>query len=149
VDGDAKDAWLNAAVRTDLSLPAGLLELLVVGRPRRSVPRPLTIKAAEPAAAEFWCDRGHRSLPCYRVRITGMREPCVALDPAVDLWWPPDHRENAATRTAATVDGATVHLPAWGGVRTEFLRAEFTEYETCVVGHPVAVRSTGDDRLSN
>jgi hypothetical protein len=53
------------------------------------------------------------------VRITGMREPCVALDPAIDLWWPHDHRENAATRTTATVDGATIHLPAWGGVQTD------------------------------
>jgi hypothetical protein len=37
-------------------------------------------------------------------------------------------------------DDLTIHFPAFGGVLTEFHRAEFVEYETCVVGRAVTTR---------
>jgi hypothetical protein len=137
LDGESKQAWLAAAVETDVPLPDGLLDLLRAGRPHQPTGRPLLITTVEATSAEFWCDRGPRRLAAYRLRITGMRQPCTILDPAVDLWWPFRHDEPIQPRLVATVDGTAVHFPAFGGVLTDFHRAEFTEYDTCVVGHPI------------
>ena len=120
-----------------MPLPYGLLDLLRAGRPHQAGVRPLLIKTVEATSAEFWCDRGPRPLAAYRLRITGMRQPCTVLDPEIDLWWPARHDESTEGRLVATVDGITVHFPAFGGVLTDFHRAEFTEYDSCVVGHPI------------
>lgn len=141
VDGEAKQAWLTAAVDTAVALPDGLLDLVRGGRPGRPADRPLLVSAVEPVPDTFWCDRGPRVLPAYRLTISGLRQPCLVLDPALEIWWPPPEQRSGAVarRDRATVedDGTTVHLPVFGGVRTEFHRAEFTEYDTCVVGRAI------------
>jgi hypothetical protein len=137
VDGGSKEAWSAAAVETAVPLPDGLLDRLRGGRPAPSGGRPLLVTAVEATSAEFWCDRGPRPLAAYRLGITGMRQPCTVLDPDVEVWWPSRGDASVLPRLVATVDGTTVHFPAFGGVLTEFHRAEFTEYDTCVVGHPV------------
>lgn len=141
IDVDSKRAWLAGAVEATLPMPAGVLDLVT----RRSIDptssRVLTISAVEAVEAEFFCDRGPRLLPAYRLSVTGLIDSCVVLDPALDCWWPPrgQSRRSGPAGGQATVedDDTTIHFPAFGGVLTEFHHAEFIEYDTCVVGHAV------------
>jgi hypothetical protein len=141
VDGDSKLAWLSGAVVADVPLPVGVLELATAGHSRQRAPAVLHISSVERCAAEFLCDRGLRRLPAYRLASSAFRGACVVLDPEVECWWPPradwsDHALGAGTAQLDD-DDLTIRFPAFGGVLTEFHRAEFVEYETCVVGRAV------------
>jgi hypothetical protein len=107
----------------------------------RTSSRVLTISAVEAVEAEFFCDRGPRLLPAYRLSVTGLIDSCVVLDPALDCWWPRrgQSRRRGPGGGQATVedDDTTIHFPAFGGVLTEFRYAEFVEYDSCVVGRAV------------
>jgi hypothetical protein len=138
IDVDSKRAWLAGAVEATVPMPAGVLDLVTHRSVDRTSSRVLTISAVEVVEAEFFCDRGPRLLPAYRLSVTGLIDRCVVLDPAVDCWWPPrgQSRRHGTGGGQATVedDDTTIHFPAFGGVLTDFLHAEFVEYDTCVVG---------------
>lgn len=140
VDSDAKMAWLTGAIQPEVALPDGLMELILEGRSRRTAPEPLVISDVQHSEDTFWCDRGPRVLSAYRVAVSGLAQPCTVIDPEVELWWPPrgeaGHMSGMGEATVAA-DDLTIHFPAFGGVLTEFHRAEFVEYPTCVVGHAV------------
>lgn len=139
LDGDAKRSWAAAAIESAVPLPAGILDLITHGQIRRESTT-LTISDVQRCDEEFWCDRGPRRLPAYRLVISGLRQPCLVLDPSVDRWWP-EHNvgrdRRGADRALIRDDDVTLDFPAFGGILTEFLHARFDEFATCVVGHAV------------
>ena len=141
IDDDSKRAWLAGAVEATLPMPAGVLDLVTHRSIDRTNSRVLTISAVEAVEAEFFCDRGPRLLPAYRLSVTGLIDSCVVLDPALDCWWPPPgqsrRRGPGGGRATVDDDDTTIHFPAFGSVLTEFHHAEFVEYDTCVVGQAV------------
>lgn len=141
VDGDAKLSWMSAAIDTTVPLPDGIINLITGGRPRRAAPGTLTIADVERCDEEFWCDRGPRRLPAYRLDISGLRQPCIIIDPTLDCWWPvhndPGRAHGALDHATINDDDLTLNFPAFGGILTLFHRAEFIEYPTCVVGRAI------------
>lgn len=141
VDSDSKIAWLEGAIEPGTSVPPALLALLPTRRQGRAQTT-LTITAVATITAPFWCDRGSRELAAYRLRLTGLRGSCVVLAPEVECWWPVDEADRHRVRVlgaAAAIDddGVTIHFPAFGGVLTEFRRAEFQEHPAYVVGRAI------------
>ena len=139
VDGSAKFAWLCGAITADIPLPDDLIGLLPPPKAESHV-RPLTITSVSADQARFWTDRGPRELPAYRLVVDGLHEPCLVLDPGVPIWWPPADRRRlagSAGRAELAPDEMTIHLPAHGGVLTEFDRAEFSEHDAYVVGRAI------------
>jgi hypothetical protein len=58
----------------------------------------------------------------------------------VECWWPVNKtHQHRGPGGAATIDddGVTIQLPAFGGVLTEFHRAEFQEHVAYVVGRAI------------
>jgi hypothetical protein len=140
VDVDTKMAWHEGAIETDLTIPPAVLGLLPARRQGRATKTVVTISEFSLTNAPFRCDRGPRELPAYRLKITGWRGSCVVLAPEVQCWWPVSEAEwQLGTGGTANVDedGVTIHFPAFGGVLTEFHRAEFQEHPTTVVGRAI------------
>jgi hypothetical protein len=139
VDGDSKMAWLEGAIEPRFPLPSDVLALLPPRRQRRAKTT-LTITGATPVTAPFRCDRGPQDLPAYRLEVTGLNGSCVVLSPEVSCWWPAteaDQRRGWGGAATIDEDDQTVRLPAFGGVLTEFHRAEFQEHHAFVVGRAV------------
>jgi hypothetical protein len=135
VDGNSKEAYLAGAVTADVDLPDGLLAFLAGGR-HGHAERPLRAVGVRPVLASFLCDRGPRDLPAFAVEVTGMRQPCVVLDPSVEIWWPANGRFDQfhrCDRAEVEPDGTTVRYLAPGGQQTEFLGASLREFATYVV----------------
>lgn len=134
----AKQAWLDGAVRPVAPMPPGLAALLPGGGSVRAR-NELAVTGVDATAATFLCDRGPRRLPAYRLQVAGLDGSCVVLSPDVPCWWAPDGHAPRPHREVAEIerDGVTLHIPAFGGVLTEFLRAEFQEHGTFVVGRAV------------
>jgi len=141
VDGEAKEAWIMGAVKSEVALPDGVMDLILEGHsPSSAGPRPLAITDIQACEDTYRCDRGPRQMSAYRLSISGLNQPCTVIDPATEFWWPRhDDVGDVLGLGDATVaeDDVTIRFPAFGGVLTEFLRAEFVEYPTCVVGHAV------------
>ncbi|MDQ1697583.1 MAG: hypothetical protein QOJ03_2936 [Frankiaceae bacterium] len=138
LDGAAKMAWIDGAIEWDVRMPTELAQHLP-GRKAGRDHAPLRVTEATLITAAFRCDRGLRDLPAYRLHLTGLRGSCVVLAPEVAPWWPVGEEEHLGTGGEATVedDGLTVHFPAFGGVLTDFHRAEFQEHATYVVGRAI------------
>lgn len=139
VDDDAKLAWTEGAVEPGVSVPLGVLSRLPVA-PRQTTRRAITITDCAPVAAAFRCDRGPRELPAYGLRLAGLDGVCTVLAPEVKCWWPTDDAERRAVRGEDAVlddDAVTIDFPAFGGILTEFHRAEFQEHERYVVGRAI------------
>ena len=131
-------AAVSGAVEADVPLPAGVLEL-VRGKGRGPKVAPIHVTEIESTIASFLCDRGPRDLSAYRVTLSGLRGHLTVLDPEVKCWWPPPGEDPDPSMSPAEIesDGQTIHFPAFGGVLTEFLRAEFEEHATYVVGRAI------------
>lgn len=139
IDGESKMAWLEGAIDPDAPIAAALSALLRTRRPGHAQTR-LRIIDVTTTAAPFRCDRGPRDLPAYRLQLTGLRGSCVMLAPEVECWWPTnDSDQHRGPASAASIDddGVTIHLSAFGGVLTEFHRAEFQEHAAYVVGRAI------------
>ena len=141
VGGDAKLAFVAGAIDSQVEIPDGVRELLpppAGGPPDRSGPR-ITVTAIRRSQATFLTDRGRRTLPTYAVAFDGTREPVQVLDPAVPVWWPKRPTPDGIANGSATIeaDGLTLHVPAMGGVLTEFLGCRFTESDTAVLAQPL------------
>jgi hypothetical protein len=140
VDEDAKLAWSRGAIESEVAVPDGLMETILEGRSHSASGGSLVISGVQQCEEMYWCDRGHRALPAYRLRVSGLAQECIVVDPTVEFWWPPRGEWHIYGPGNATVaaDDVTVEFPAFGGALTEFHRAEFVEFPTCVVGHVVA-----------
>lgn len=140
VDGESKRAYLAGAIEASVPLPSGVLDLLVGGRTSEEDASPLQVTGVDALDAPFMTDRGPRDLSAYRVEMTGLRQPCMVLDPRISLLWPP-HRnwDLAAQRGRAEIepDGMTLHVIAAGGVLTDFVQADFIERSAAVVAIPI------------
>jgi hypothetical protein len=126
IDSDAKTSWMYGAIDTAVTLPDGLLDLITAGRPRDAAPGTVTITSIQPHEESFRCDRGPRPLPAYQLTVSGLVDPCIVLDPSLELWWPrsaddPGHRRTHAA--SIEQDDRTVHFPAFGGFLTVFHHA--------------------------
>jgi hypothetical protein len=142
IDDESKIAWMEGAIASDGAVPAALLALLPTRR-QASPPTVLTITGVTSTAAPFWCDRGPRELPAYRLQVTGLQGACAILAPVVVCWWPvSDADQSPGPGGAATIDddGVTIHFPAFGGFLTEFHGAEFQEHATYVVARAITSR---------
>jgi hypothetical protein len=138
-DSNSKEAWLGGRIGWSTPLPPAVSALLPA-RGRAHTDRELTITEVVATTAEFRCDRGPRELPAYRLKVTGMYGSCVILSPAVECWWPrlpEDERRRPGGLAKIDDDGVTIRFPAFGGVLTEFHRAEFQEHANYVVGHAI------------
>jgi hypothetical protein len=139
VDEPAKQAFLAGAVEADLALPDGVLQFLTPER-RRTSQSPLRITAVAQVAASFRTDRGMRECPGYELTITGLRQPCLVLDPEQSFWWPRTAQQwaDAPTGQFARIeaDGRTMHVVAHGGYWTEFLGVDFVETPAAVLAQP-------------
>jgi hypothetical protein len=136
VDVASKIAWEDGAIDSTTPLPAGLSASLppAIDGGGRAL---LSITDVSATAATFRCDRGPRELPAYRLKVTGMYGSCVILSPEVECWWPrlpADERRQPGGLAKIDDDGVTIHFPAFGGVLTQFHRAEFQEHTAYVVG---------------
>jgi hypothetical protein len=137
----AKEAWLDGAIELG-DAPTHLRPYLPTRRDPGRVHQPLFVTAVARVSVPFRCDRGPRQLPAFRLIISGLQGSCFILDPDVAVWWPVADEADPRPVGPATIeeDGITVHIPAFGGVRTDFHRAEFEEHRTYVVG--LAITST-------
>jgi hypothetical protein len=143
VDSAAKVAWIQGAIEVDVPLPPGLAAQLPVREAGRAETTLKVTEVSRRCIAAFRCDRGLRELPAYQLRVTGLNGFCVVLDPQVECWWPADATEaglGSGGRATVDEDGLTIHFPAFGGVLTEFHRAEFEEHPTYVVGRAITSR---------
>jgi hypothetical protein len=134
----AKEAWLDGAIELG-DAPAELRLYLPAHRNLGRPHQPLFVSAVAPEAVPFRCDRGPRQLPALRLTVSDLEGSCVILDPDVDVWWPTAEEPDRRSVGPATIeeDGVTVHIPAFGGVLTDFHRAEFEEHRTYVVGRAI------------
>lgn len=138
-DNDSKVAYLSGAITSEVDLPSGVLALLTNGR-HRPAQRGLRVVGVHAVTAPFRCDRGPRLLPAINLEITGMRETCTVLDPAIEAWWPPRQDWNLAERCGHAEidpDGMTLHYWTGGGQQTEFLGARFREFDTYVIASAI------------
>lgn len=136
--GQAKEAWLDGAI--DLGeAPAELRLHLPAHREVDRPHQPLFVTAVASESVPFRCDRGPRQLPALRLSVSDLQGSWVILDPEVDVWWPVADEAEGGSVGPATIegDGVTVHIPAFGGVFTDFHRAEFEEHQTYVVGRTI------------
>ena len=134
----AKEAWLDGAI--DLGEAPTRLRLYLPAHRNLDRPhQPLFVTAVASESVPFRCDRGPRQLPALRLTVSDLQGSCVILDPDVDVWWPVADEADRRSVGPATIeeDGVTVHIPAFGGVLTEFHRAEFEEHRTYVVGRAI------------
>jgi hypothetical protein len=139
IDVESKIAWMEGSIALDAPIPPAVVGLLPVRRPSRGRTQ-LTITGVTSTVAPFWCDRGQRELPAYRVQMTGLQGACTILAPDVDCWWATDEADQRrGPGSPATVDddSFTIHFPAFGGVLTEFHRAEYQEHASYVVGRAI------------
>jgi hypothetical protein len=139
VDEDAKLAWSRGAIESEVALPDGLMELILENRAHSASARALVVSGVQECEETFLCDRGRRVLSAYRLWVSGLAQACTVVDPTVEFWWPPRGEQHVGVLGSATVaaDDVTIEFPAFGGALTEFHRAEFVEFPTCVVGHAV------------
>lgn len=146
VDGQAKLAAVAGSVHADVPLPPGVLELIQRGG-RGAKVAPIHVTGIEATSAAFLCDRGPRELPAYRLTVSGLRGHLTVLDPEVECWWPPPGEDPSSNVQEAQIDsdGLTIHFPAFGGVLTDFIRAEFTEHDTYVIGRAVTEERPSTD----
>lgn len=131
-------AALTGAIEAGVAIPDGVLDL-IKGNGQGPRVAPIRVTEIESTTAAFMCDRGPRDLPAYRVALTGLNGHMTVLDPRVECWWPPPGQSRSLYLHEATVedDDRTVHFPAFGGVLTEFLKAEFVEHESYVIGRAI------------
>jgi hypothetical protein len=137
IDHESKIAWTEGVIASDGPVPAALLALLPTRR-QAIAPTVLTIMGVTSTVARFWCDRGPRELPAYRLHVTGLRGACDILAPEVVCWWPVSEADQRpGPGGTATIDDddddVTIHFPVFGSVLTEFHGAEFQEYAAYVV----------------
>jgi hypothetical protein len=136
---NSKKAWLGGRIGWSTPPPPDVSALLPA-RGRAHTDRELTITEVVTTTAEFGCDRGPRELSAYRLKVTGMYGSCVILSPEVECWWPrlpADEGRQPGGLAKIDNDDVTIHFPAFGGVLTEFHRAEFQEHATYVVGRAI------------
>jgi hypothetical protein len=139
IDEKSKFAWLEGVIGSETPVPPAVLGLLPARRDE-GANTSLTITKVTATTAPFWCDRGTRELPAYRLQVTGLQGTCVTLAPEAEYWWPRNEAdEQGGLGSAATIDDddVTIHFPAFGGVLTEFHRAEFQEHAAYVVGRAI------------
>jgi hypothetical protein len=139
VDDESKMAWLDGAIEAHSPTPNAELALLP-SRRQGDTETILRITGVTRTVAPFLCDRGPRSLPAYRLQMTGLQGSCVVLAPEAECWWPvseADQRRGPGGAATINQDDVTIHFPAFGGVLTEFHRAEFQEHATYVVGRAI------------
>ena len=138
VDDESKVAWLEGAIEAHSPTPSAVLALLPTRR-QGNTETVLRITGVIRTVAPFLCDRGPRSLPAYRLQMPGLHGSCVVLAPDVECWPVSDADQRRGPGGAATIDqdDLTIHFPAFGGVLTQFHRAEFQEHATYVVGRAV------------
>lgn len=137
LDGESKRAWVDGAVEPS-RVPADLLPYLP--QLQEHAGGGLRITDVNPTVASFRCDRGPRELPAYRLELTGFDGSCTVLDPTVDVWWPHEEFDldlRFDWNASVEPDGVTINLPAFGGVLTDFHRAEFDERDNHVIGRPI------------
>lgn len=142
IDGAAKLAFFHGAIDSAVDLPDAVTEL-PSGAARRYDGARLCVRAVRRTRAPFMTDRGPRRLPAYELDIDGAAEPVLVLDPATEVWWPARPTAHPpASGAPARIDGddVTLHVPAHGGVLTEFLRCEFSETDAAVLAHPVTIQ---------
>jgi hypothetical protein len=135
----AKRAWGDGAIELG-DAPTQLRLYLPAHRDLDRPHQPLFVTAVAPESVPFRCDRGPHQLPALRLTVSDLRGSCVILDPDVDVWWPAaDEEADRRWVDPATIEetGMTVHIPAFGGVLTDFHRAEFEEHRTYVVGRAI------------
>ena len=134
----AKEAWLDGAIELG-EAPTQLQLYLPAHRDLDRPHQPLFVAAVAPVSVPFRCDRGPRQLPALRLTVSDLQGSCVILDPDVDVWWPVADEAERGSVGPATIeeDGVTVHIPAFGGVLTDFHRAEFEEHRTYVVSRAI------------
>jgi hypothetical protein len=136
--GRAKIAWLDGAIELG-EAPTQLRRYLPVHRDLDQPHQPLIVTAVAPELVPFRSDRGLRQLPALRLTVSDLQGSCVILDPNVDVWWPVADEADRRSVGPVTVDedGMNVHIPAFGGVLTDFHRAEFEEHRTYVVSRAI------------
>ena len=134
----AKEAWLDGAIELG-EAPTALRSHLPAYRDLDRPHQPLLVTAVASESVPFSSDRGPRELPALRLTVSDLQGSCVILDPDVAVWWPVADEAERGSVGPATVeeDGVTVHIPAFGGVPTQFHRAEFDEHLTYVVGRAI------------
>ena len=138
-DNKSKLAWLDGAIEAHSPTPSAVLALLP-SRSQGNTETVLRITGVTRTVTPFFCDRGLRSLPAYRLQMTGLEGSCVVLAPDVKCWWPvseADYRRGPGGAATIDQDDVTIHVPAFGGVLTEFHRAEFQEHATYVLGRAI------------
>jgi hypothetical protein len=134
----AKEAWFDGAIELG-EAPAQLRLYLPAPRDLDRPHQPLFVTAVAADSVPFRCDRGPRQLPALRLTVSELQGSCVILHPDVDVWWPRANEAEGRSVGPATIegDGVTVHIPAFGGVLTDFHRAEFEEHRTYVIGRAI------------
>jgi len=146
-DGEKKLAVIHGAIEAAPGFPAEVLDAMRPHRQAHDGP-PLLAATAELGTAEFVTDRGRCGLPAWNVRIEGVPEPVLVLDPAVSkqAWRPPgmhEHDDIFSWGSTATVsaDGRAVTLSFTGSPRayTDYPRADVLEAGAAVALLPVAV----------
>lgn len=152
--GPAKLAFLYGHVEPAVPLPPGLLEVLA-GETRQARPGPrhdrgtLLITSATKDHAVFATDRGHRSLPAWRLTGPELRGPLWVLDPAIAAtrWTPPEDgtpppfqgRPHRAAHATMGDDEKTLRLTFTGGAPgyVEYPAVEVIDSDQAVVLLPV------------
>jgi hypothetical protein len=89
--GEAKLAFLNGAVRSEVELPPGVLARLRHHHPLvRRQDHALIVRSVEHTTAGFMTDRGPRELSAYRIDLEGALDRLLVLDPETEAtnWWP-------------------------------------------------------------
>ncbi|GAA1558688.1 hypothetical protein GCM10009789_10150 [Kribbella sancticallisti] len=89
---EAKEAYSQAPMVSDVELPPGLMEVLRPYPKPHWQGEPIHVRSIRGVTREFGTDRGHRPLPAYELEIQYAPGPVCLLDPEIDAitWWPPD-----------------------------------------------------------
>jgi hypothetical protein len=116
---EAKVAYLNGAIRSDVDIPP---EVLTALRPQPRMRRQhpfIRVLAVERSTAEFSTDRGRRSLPAFRVTLEDALEPVFVLDPevAATAWRPPGVPEFSVSTAVLHADGRSITFAFTGTPR--------------------------------
>jgi hypothetical protein len=139
IDGASKIAFLDGNIRSEVEMPDGVLALLTRGHIGAATDARLVVTRIDRARAEFITDRGPRSLPAYRLEITGVKTACQVLDPSTPIWWPHPGTEQTHRgwqRAHLGTDGRSVRVSVFGGALTEFLGVTFIERDAIAMARP-------------